>query len=226
MSLTDEGSLALAEAVAASVAGVTTRRLDFFSLLDLGPAPLLAALGAALQKGGPGPSFELMVGGYNEEEAVAVLGALAAVLGRVSFLRLPIYGVCVLVVRSQALRRLEMSFWGEAAQQLPPVRFEAAPALESVLLNFVIPSEAAPMLAALASNPNLPALRAVDLTVVQEGPVTWFSRPPHPGPLAPLADGLRRALEQRAGGAVGKWRVEVESEPTERKRGLIRAWRP
>ena len=90
------------------------------------------------------------------------------------------------------------------------MRIDAAPALESVRLEWVFPSKAAPLLAALASDPNLPALQMVELTMSQED----NRNSPHPGPLAPLADGLRRALEQRAGGAaagaaVSEWRVEV-----------------
>ena len=99
--------------------------------------------------------------------------------------------------------------------------------LESVRLEQIYPSEAAPLLVALASDPNLPALRAVQLTVSREGDRIS----PRPGLLAPVADGLRRALEQRAGGAaagaaVGEWRVEaVEPDPINiwANRGLIRA---
>ena len=53
-----------------------------------------------------------------------------------------------------------------------------------------------------------------------------------------MIDGLRRALEQRAGGAaagaaLGEWRVEVKREPNEDPEGwgfrwdivVIRAWR-
>ena len=94
------------------------------------------------------------------------------------------------------------------------------PALESVRLEQIRPSEAAPLLATLLSDPNLPALRAVALIVSQQGD----RHSPHRGPLALLADGLRRELEQREGGAavgaaLGEWRVEVEREPTENPDG-------
>ena len=104
-----------------------------------------------------------------------------------------------------------------AACRPPPVRFHAAPSLESVLLDYVYPSEAAPLMAALASDPNLPALRSVGLIVSPDG----NRLRPFPGPLAPVAEAMRRALEQRAGGAaagatLGEWRVEVEEfEPGE-----------
>ena len=223
--LTDQGSVALAEAVAASVAGGTMRHLGLWQVRY--PARLLLDLGAALQRGGPGPSFELEVLGYSEALAAAVHAALATVLGRVSLLSLKIYdGGELLAVGSQALLRLELRFEAEAVQQQLPFRFDAAPALESVLLKYVFPSEAAPLLVALASDPNLPALRAVKLVVAQEGD----RKSPHPAPLAPVADGLRRALEQRAGGAAagaasGEWRVEVEREPSGRGWGVIRVSR-
>ena len=81
----------------------------------------------------------------------------------------------------------------------------------------IYPSEAAPrLLVAMASaGPNLPALRTVILTVSQEGDRVTH----HPAPLEPVAVGLRRALEQCAGGAaagaaLSEWRVEVEREPS------------
>ena len=61
------------------------------------------------------------------------------------------------------------------------------------------------MLAALVFDPNLPALRAVELTVSQDG--VWYSKS------RPLMDGLRREVEQRAGADVGEWRVEVVEAP-------------
>ena len=152
-------------------------------------------------------------------------------LDRVSHLTLHAYGGGELaVVRSSVMRRLELDLCGTRVAERLPLRFGAAPALESVKLEMIFPSEAAPVLVALASDPNLPALRAVELTVSEEGtepddPNDRVYNYPHPGPMAPLADELRRALEQRAGGAVGEWRVEVENEPTGDKRGLIRAWR-
>ena len=199
---------------------------------------LLMALGTALQRGRQWPSFELKVGWYTVEleGAAAVHAALAAVLCRVSFLWLPVYsGGELPAERSAVIRRLELNFYfgaAAAAAELP-FRFDAAPALESVLLDRVYPSEAAPLLVALASDPNLPALRSVQLTLAREADRRY---PPHPGPLAPLADGLRRALEQRAGGAAagaavspGQRRVEVQREPgtTSRGRheeGVIRAY--
>ena len=109
------------------------------------------------------------------------------------------------------------------------MRFDEAPELKSVRLDYVFPSEAAPLLAALLSNPNLPALRAVALTVSQEG----NRHSPHTGPLAPLHDRRalaalhRRAGRAAAGAASGDWRVEVEREfdNVRHERGLIRAWR-
>ena len=218
MSLTDEGVLALAEAVAESVAGGTTRRLELQNMNVIDPPRLLAALGAALQRVAPGPSFELQLGPYSEAAASAVNTPLARILGRVSLLSLSFYGG-ELAVRSRTLRRLEICIEGKTALEQLPWRIDTAPALKSVRLERVSPSEAAPLLVALASDPNLPALRVVDLTVAQDdGFLRTFS---YLGRMA-LANRLQRALaqrEQRAGGgaaagavALGEWRVEVQRE--------------
>ena len=242
--LADEGSRALADAyaVAASVAGGTMRRLELSYDSHGDPAwPLLADLGAALQRGGPGPCLELQVrveagfGVPSGDEQAAVHAALAAMLGRVSLLSLPVYSggeIAVLVVRSQVLRRLEIFICKLAARCQLPLRIDAAPALESVRLEYVFPSVAARLLVALASDPSLPALQEVELTLADEGSRHF----PYCGLLAPVAGGVRRALEQRAGGAaagaaLGEWRVEVVEEVVVREDSryywaMIRALRP
>ena len=235
--LTDETLPELAEAVAAGAASGALRRL---ALRQYGmdpargkdPARLLATLGAALQRRGPGISLELEIEIYLEAEAAAVRATLAAMLGRVSLLSLRIYdrgGELELAVRSHVLRRLELRFQGDAARQRLPLRFIEAPALESVRLDHVYPSEAAPFLLDLASDPSLPALRVVELSFSKKNirlQLRYMQ-------LTPLANALRRALEQRAGGAaagsagaaaLGEWRVEVDRDPSNEY--TIRAWRP
>ena len=59
----------------------------------------------------------------------------------------------------------------------------------------------------LASDPNLPALRLMELTMSQKD----NRNSPHIGPLAPLAAG--RSGGAAGGAALGEWRVEVEREP-------------
>ena len=159
MRLTGKGSLALGAAVAASVASGATRRLVFWWSGNL--AQILVALGAALQRGGAVPSFELEIGGgvnIRAEEEQAAYAPLAALLGRISLLSIHLQGE--LRVRSPVLRRLEVHIEGREARQLR-LQFDVASALESVLFERVFPSEAAPLLAALASDPNLPALMMV-----------------------------------------------------------------
>ena len=152
------------------MAGGVLRRLE---LSYVGyPTRLLAALGVALERLGPGPSFELVLGDNgdvpddSEEQARALNAALAAMLGRVSLLSLPA-PFSELAVRSPVLRHLHLRFVVWEVQGLP-LMFDAAPALESVRLEFIFPSEAAPALAALASDHNLPALRTVEMTVADE----------------------------------------------------------
>ena len=242
MGLTDEGSAALAQAVASSVAGGSLRRLGF-SVSNI--AQRLTDLGAALQKIRAGPSLELELEEFNKADAAAVYAALAAMLDRVSHLRLETIHAeytgaagARLVVRSPTLRRLELRFkdgdWPLELEGMP-FQLDAAPALESVRLERVFPCEAALLLAALASDPDLPALRSVEMTLSEAGYERYWD---NGGPLAPIADQLR-ALEELApaaaggaGAAEGGWQVDVERETTmdktygqEWERELIRAWR-
>ena len=162
--------------------------------------------------------------------------ALSALLDRVTDLALLPWNLRggTLIVRSEALRSLTISYPAiaeSAGKAELPVRIERAPALERVRAESVWPSEAADLLAHLASDPNLPSTRAVEMLISGERSARWY---PHPGSLGPVAERVRLALEAAVGAEVAaRWRVEVvreaapngRNEHAPRPLGIIRAER-
>ena len=218
---------ALAGAVADAAAAGTLKHLQLYNMGGI--SHHLAALGARLQQQHPLESLSLSEDrnqgtAWTQPEFLAFHPCLSALLDRVAVMNMhqPMAGT--IVVRSAVLRSLSLSFVvddGDNTHNLGLV-FEHAPALAFFRAKNCWPATAELLLSKLASDPNLPAMRVVEMGISEEG----TDHDPLSTPLEPVAEGLRRALaETLSPAAAAQWRVVVAREAEGGEHGVVRAER-